>query len=221
MSKSILSASLVTCFALGLACQRQERAPVRTEEPRAVPTTTATPREAEKATAAHDLDAAKVLATLHQDNQNEIDIGKLAQQRGASKHTQEFGAMLVRDHTTADRKIMAYVKENNVVLESGDAMKLTEEKAKEGRELMAKLRGLRGAELDKEFAAAMKEGHEKAIALVKDADDDVKDAKLKALLIELRPTLEMHLEHAKMIEEGKTAAADEPAKKTRAGRKAR
>jgi len=216
MSKNILSATLVGCLAVTFgACRSENRAPVRTEEPRAVspgtpmptntaPNTTATDDKAAKG----DGDAAKVLAALHQDNQNEIAVGKMAEKQGLSKHTKQLGAMLIKDHTAADQKVMAYVRQHNVVLDSGDAAKVTEDKVKEGKDVSEKLSGLKGADFDKEFASAMEKDHKKAIDTVSDARKDVKETQLQTLLAEIQPTLEKHLEHAKMIENDQTAAKE-------------
>jgi putative membrane protein len=220
MSKSTLWAAMLGCLVVAPACNRQERAPVAREEPRGVPPSpnNTTPPAREKA--AQDSDAAKVLATLHQDDQNEIEIGKLAQTHAGSKAAKTFGTMLIDDHTAADKKVMAYVKDNNVVLDQGDAVKSADDKAKAGRETVQKLGKLKGAAFDKEFANAMTKAHEEAIDLVKGAQKEVKDPKLQALLADLLPTLEKHLDHAKMIEQGKTVSTSEATKRAQ-GRRAR
>jgi predicted outer membrane protein len=222
MSKSTLWAAMLGCLLVAPACNRQERAPVTREEPRGVPPspTNTTPPTTEKA-AQQDSEAAKVLAILHQDDQNEIELGKLAQTHAGSKAAKTFGKMLIDDHTAADKKIMAYVKEHDVVLDQGDAVKKADDKAKAGREAMEKLGKLKGAAFDKEFATIMTKGHEEAIDLVKNAQKDVKDSKLQALLADLQPTLEKHLEHAKMIEEGATASKAEGSKRAQGRRAAR
>jgi putative membrane protein len=219
MSKGILSATMLGCLVVGTisACQRRERAPVR-EEPRGVPPSpTNSLPPAPKGD--EDTDAANTLATLHQDNENEIDLGKLAEKRGRSRMARQFGAMLVKDHKAADGKIMAFVNENHVVLDAGDAQKKMEAKAKEKREALEKLYKTGPADFDKEFGRLMTKGHEEAIELVKSAQKDLKDPKLQALLAELQPTLEKHLEHARMLESG--TVASEGATKRAQGRRTR
>lgn len=133
---------------------------------------------------------ARIVAKLHHINQMEIDTGKQAQDRGQAKAVRDFGARLVRDHQAADKKLLALADKQGLDANAMPAAG-TDDEAKD-HDRMERLRNLTGAEFDREFAAAMAEGHGKAIDLVTTAKDVVSDARLRAMLAGLLPTLEKH-----------------------------
>ncbi len=157
--------------------------------------------------AATDQYAAEVLGTLHQDNQNEIQMGKLAQDKGQSSAVKEFGAMLVRDHSEADQKVTAYAASKNIPLERSEAV---QKEAEEGRKMADQLGTVEGAAFDRTFAAMMVQDHQKAVDLVTTARGKVTDPELKALLGELNPVLKRHLNAAKKLSTSRSTASEEP-----------
>jgi putative membrane protein len=161
---------------------------------------------------------AELLAMLHQDNQNEIQLGKLAQERGQSKGVKQYGSMLVRDHTEADQKINDYAGRKNINL--GSENEAAKKVAETGQQALEKLRGLEGNAFDREFASVMVRAHEEAVTLVKEGRQEVSDPELKTLLGKLQPVLEKHLEHAKTLQTGRAAASseEEPAAPTQGRR---
>jgi putative membrane protein len=131
---------------------------------------------------------AEVLAKLHHANQMEIQMGKLAVKNGQSKEVKEFGKMLVKDHSAADKKVTALARKEKVDLKKA-AMK---------DETMADLPP-KGPEFDAKFAQAMLDDHKKDVAETKAARDATDNAKLKQLLTDVVPTLEKHEETAQKI----------------------
>jgi len=125
---------------------------------------------------------AAVLDKLHRSNLTEIEAGKLAQDNGHSKATKDYGKMLVSDHTTADDQVRALAKEEKIDLSVGTPVV--------GSNSLADLTA--GPEFDRRFARSMVDDHKKEIAEVTAARDTTTDAKLKALLAGLLPTLEKH-----------------------------
>ena len=59
---------------------------------------------------------ADVLGKLHESNQKEIAMGKMAQKNGKSKEVTTFGKTLVKDHTAADKKVLTLAKQEKVEL---------------------------------------------------------------------------------------------------------
>jgi putative membrane protein len=138
------------------------------------------------AAAADPPDTADVLGKLHQSNQKEIEMGKLAQKNGQSKDVKAYGKTLVKDHTTADKKVTSLAKKEKV--------KLTPASKEDHADMAAK-----GPDFDKKFTSAMLEDHKKDVAEVKSARDATKDEKLKGLLDDILPTLEKHEETAQKL----------------------
>jgi putative membrane protein len=65
-----------------------------------------------RASAADAPATADVLAKLHASNQKEIAMGKLAEKNGTSKDVIKYGKMLVKDHSAADKKVVALAKKD-------------------------------------------------------------------------------------------------------------
>jgi putative membrane protein len=144
-------------------------------------------------------DSAAVLQKLHHANQMEIEMGKLAQEKGESKGVKAFGKALVKDHTAADKKVMALAKQQKV--------ELPETMPPMADDKMAKLKMASGAEFDRLFAQAMLEDHQKDVDECKTAHDAATDAKLKKLLASTIPVLEKHRDTAKKLVDSTAAAA--------------
>jgi putative membrane protein len=121
------------------------------------------------ARAADPPSTADVLDKLHKSNLTEIEAGKLAQDNGHSKATKDYGKMLVSDHTSADSQVKALAKEEKIDLSVGTPVV--------GSNSLADLTA---------------DDHKKAIAEATAARDTTTDAKLKALLTGMLPTLEKH-----------------------------
>ena len=142
---------------------------------------------------------ADVLTKLHHSNQMEIEAGKLAQEKGTSKGVKAFGKMLVKDHTAADKKVVALAKQLKVDL-PGHAAPMKHEK-------LEQVKSLTGAEFDKAFASAMVDDHKKDVEEASDARDKTSNPKLKRLLTELVPKLEKHRATAEKLASASDTAA--------------
>lgn len=94
----------------------------------------------------------------------EVELGKLAAERAQSPDVKQFAEMMVRDHTKANEELKQAAARENVTL---PAPKLDEKH----QELMTKLRGLQGAEFDREYMRAMVDGHEDMKDLLDDRAD--------------------------------------------------
>jgi putative membrane protein len=143
------------------------------------------------ALAANPPATADVLTKLHQSNQKEIEMGKTAQKNGKSKDVTNFGKMLVKDHSAADKKVMALAKQEKIDLPPGTPP------AKDDMADMAK-----GADFDTHFAQSMLEDHKKDIADATSARDATTDEQLKKLLTGMLPTLQKHQDTAQKIVDG-------------------
>ena len=145
----------------------------------------------------------EVLTKLHHSNQMEIEAGKLAQEKGTAKAVKAYGKTLVRDHTAADKQVMALAKQLKIEFETMPEMKNAKLEA---------AKGATGAEFDQMFAAAMLEDHTRDVAEASAARDATKNPKLKRLLTALVPKLEKHRATAeKLAATAPAAGADSAA----------
>ncbi len=58
----------------------------------------------------------QALSLIHTKNQEEIQLGRLAQSKGATEEVRDFGSMLARDHAQNDTRLMTLARELNVTL---------------------------------------------------------------------------------------------------------
>jgi putative membrane protein len=139
---------------------------------------------------------AEVLGKLHRSDEHEIEMGKQAEKNGNTKAVKDFGKMLVKDHTSADKKGAALAKKEKI--------DLTANTPPMGNE-MATIPP--GPEFDKKFAQAMLDDHKRDVAEMTQARDGTDDAQLKKLLTDVVPVLQKHLDTAQKIVDGQASAS--------------
>ena len=93
------------------------------------------------------------------DNQAEIELGKLAQERASSADVKAFGQTLVTDHTKANEELSQIASRLQVNAPT--------QLDKKHQELQKKLSTLQGAAFDREYLKAMVDGHEKDVRELK------------------------------------------------------
>lgn len=129
---------------------------------------------------------ADVLGRLHRSNLAEIELAKLALQRGSAPEIKGFGRALVKDHTSVEKKVIALAKAQKIELSSAvpptDASRLPE-----------------GTGFDAAFARMMLDDHTKAVAEAQAARAATKDDNLRRLLDEILPVLQKHKESAQRL----------------------
>jgi putative membrane protein len=86
----------------------------------------------------------------------EVQLGKLAVERGSHPAVKEFGQMMVRDHTAAGQELAQVAAQ----LRIQPPAQLDEKH----RALVERISQRSGAEFDREYAAAMVEGHQEVVA---------------------------------------------------------
>jgi putative membrane protein len=137
---------------------------------------------------------ADVLAKLHESNQKEIAMGKLAQKNGQSKDVIKFGKMLVKDHSAADKKVVGLAKKEKLQLPSPPEVKHDD-------------MGAKSPDFDSKFARDMLDDHKKDIAEATAARDNTTDEQLKKLLTDMLPTLQKRQDTARHIVDEADATA--------------
>ncbi len=148
---------------------------------------------------AKKLTDSQVLMKLHHINKEEIEVGQIAQQQGASTAVTDYGSTLVRDHTKADQDVTALASRMSVDLEAKKADSMHREKQQVMQSKIDQLKKMSGKDFDRAFAQMMVNGHRQAIEMVKDARGTVQNAELKSLLDRLLPVLQKHEDMANDI----------------------
>jgi putative membrane protein len=131
-------------------------------------------------------------------NSVDVDAGKLAAEKSSSKDVKAFAETMVRDHTAVNAKATALAKKLGVTPEESATSKSLKA---DGDKMMAKLKGMSGAEFDKAYVDNEVSYHEAVIGVVTNTlIPNTKNAELKSLLESAGPIFTSHLEHAKQLQ---------------------
>jgi putative membrane protein len=148
----------------------------------------------------------------------EVELGKMAAEKGSSAEVKRFGQMMVTDHTKAGDELKQIAAQYNIA----PPAQLNDEH----RDLRDKLSKLQGAEFDREYMKAMVDDHEKdadnlesridknndngiagttgsndraAQAVTPEHSDNPATMSINQWAATAYPTVEMHLDHAKSM----------------------
>jgi putative membrane protein len=129
---------------------------------------------------------AKFATTAANGGMAEVELGKLALQKSANAKVKDFATMMVNDHGKANEELMSIAKTKNITLPPD----IDEDHKKKADELSKKT----GSDFDKDYVAAMVDGHKKTLKLMQDQAKDGKDAELKAFAEKTAPIVQAHLD---------------------------
>jgi putative membrane protein len=128
--------------------------------------------------------------------QMEVDLGKLAAEKGASDDVKHFGQQMVDDHTKANEELKHLAMSKHI-----DLTKAMESAAKKSEKASDKLSKLAGHEFDNAYIKEMVKDHEKDVKDFEKESEHGEDAEIKAFAAKTLPTLHHHLEMAKQMQE--------------------
>jgi putative membrane protein len=121
----------------------------------------------------------------------EVELGKLAVEKGADASVKEFGQRMVADHTRANAELKAVAAKKNIQLPAD----LTSEQ----KEMRDKLAKLSGAEFDKEYMEDMVKDHEEDVEDFKTQAEKGTEPDIKSFAAKTLPTLQSHLQMAQEV----------------------
>jgi len=152
----------------------------------------------------NDPQIATVALTAHQ---IDVDRGKLALKHTHNDEVKQFAEQMVHDHEAGIKEAMDLAKRLGVKPEQSDTSKSLKADADK---VTKRLKKEKGAAFDKDYIDTEVAYHQAVIDAVRNAlVPGARNASLKTLLEQAVPTLEGHLQHAKMVQAqlgGKTAA---------------
>ena len=111
----------------------------------------------------------------------EVDMGKMAQQKGKSADVKKIGGTMVADHTKANNELMGIAKKKGV--------DLSKEKAKS--------HSIGDANFDKEYINMMVDDHQKDLAAFQAEAKNGSDADVKAFASKTSAVIKKHLDLVK------------------------
>ncbi|HUJ27719.1 MAG TPA: DUF4142 domain-containing protein [Myxococcales bacterium] len=147
------------------------------------------------AAAMSDPQIATVALTAHQ---IDIDRGGYALKHTKNDEVKQFAKQMVDDHAAAKKEALALAAKLGVKPEASDTTKSLEADAKKK---LKELHHEKGAAFDKDYIDTEVAYHQAVIDAVKNVlIPGAQNAELKTLLQQAVPTLEGHLQHAKMVQ---------------------
>jgi putative membrane protein len=131
-------------------------------------------------------------------NAVDIEAGKLAQSKTKNEKVKQFADTMVTDHTAVNKSAVELVTKLGVTPEESETSRgLTAS----GEQTRARLSNLSGEEFDREYIANEVTYHKLVIEAVdKTLIPNAQNAELKAALVNVRPALVAHLQHAEQIQ---------------------
>jgi putative membrane protein len=136
----------------------------------------------------------KFAMTAAMDGMAEVELGRLATERGASDAVKQFGQRMVDDHSKANDELKQWAATAGVTLPTALDAK--------HRAVVSKMSGLSGAAFDRAYAKEMVKDHTKAVQLFQRESERGADAGLKSFAAATLPTLREHLQMARSLNTG-------------------
>jgi putative membrane protein len=121
----------------------------------------------------------------------EVELGQLAEQKGATPAIREFGRWMATDHSLANKWLTSLLQEEHENVQPT----LTAEQLQEEQ----RLDGLSGAQFDRQYIDHMVQDHEKTVPLFEREAREGHSPALKAFAESLTPVLQQHLAEAKEL----------------------
>ena len=122
---------------------------------------------------------------------SEVELGNLAQKKSNNESVEDFGTMMVKDHTAANDKLKDVAASKNISLPTSASMGQMA--------IKAKLEVLSGDTFDQSYIKGMIKDHEEAVAMFKKEAASGQDPDAKAFAVATLPTLRAHLKKIKSI----------------------
>jgi putative membrane protein len=159
----------------------------------------------------------KIISHLHHVNQMEIDLGKIAQRNGTPT-VKNYAETLEKDHQSADKDLVSFAKQHklNVIPMDKPDSEAGKQEEKEMTQKVAHMKGLKGAEFDREFLTMMVTGHEKELSRIDMSITAANDPDLQTMLKSVKPVLQRHADQARDLTKSPQASnlpIDKPADK--------
>jgi putative membrane protein len=128
-----------------------------------------------------------------QGSSSEIELGRLAAQKGQSETVRAFGQTMAADHAKAKQKLETIAAQENI--------RLPEDLDKDSKQTYDKLSKLSGPAFDRAYARDMVKDHKKDVAEFQKEASAGKNGTIRAFAAETLPTLQDHLKRAREIKD--------------------
>jgi len=130
----------------------------------------------------------------------EVELGRIAAQKGMSDAVKQFGQRMVDDHSKANSELMSLASSKGITLPTA----LDEKHQKD----VTKLSAMSGAEFDRAYSKMMLSDHNKDVSEFEKQSTKGTDPDLKAFASKTLPTLQEHLQMAKALPDNQRGSSN-------------
>jgi putative membrane protein len=134
----------------------------------------------------------KFMMNVARDGMAEVELGKLAAQKGNSDAVKQFGQRMADDHGKANDELKNLAQQKGLTLPTDLDSK--------HKQAMDRLSKLSGADFDRAYVNDMVRDHRKDVNEFKREADRAKDPDLKSWAQKTLPTLEDHLKQVQQLQ---------------------
>jgi putative membrane protein len=127
-----------------------------------------------------------------QGGMTEVELGKLAQEKGSAADVKQFGSHMVMDHSKANANLKSLADKKGVTIPTALDAK--------HQAMVDKFQHLSGQAFDKAYVKAMVKDHEKDAAEFRQASTSAQDPDVKAFAGDTLKVIEAHLSDIKSIQ---------------------
>ena len=149
----------------------------------------------------------KFITKVAQDGKAEVELGRLASEKGSAPSVKQFGERMATDHAKAGEELAQLAQQKGVSLPA--------EMDSAHKNLHARLSKLSGAAFDREYAQAMVRDHDKDVKEFDRHAKTAKDGDVKAFATKTLPVLREHQQQAHQLEASVKTASGGDAKPAR------
>ena len=136
----------------------------------------------------------------------EVEMGKIAQQKGQNQQVKDFGQRMAQDHGKANEELKS--------LASSKGMQLPADTDKKHKKHADELQKKSADKFDHEYAEMMVKDHKKDVKEFEKQAKNAKDADVRAFAAKTLPTLQEHLKMAQAMQDSIKTAPKKSAKNT-------
>jgi len=121
----------------------------------------------------------------------EVELGRLAVQRGSNPAVKSFGQRMIEDHSRANDELKSIASKKSITLPT--------DMNSDQKAMMDKLSKLSGADFDKEYMSDMVKDHEADAKEFENQANKGTDADIKAFAAKTLPMIQRHLQMARDV----------------------
>jgi putative membrane protein len=134
----------------------------------------------------------KFVTEAAQGGRMEVELGRLAMQKGLDAAVRDFGKRMVQDHQKANQEL------TQLAMQKGAALPTALSKKEDDK--IEHFKTLSGADFDKAYIKDMVDDHQTDIKEFQKESDKADDTDLKAWVVKTLPVLQEHLKMAQNVE---------------------